>query len=203
MEHAFDLCHGISAILLPFLYIFFLSLSLNSGLCVTVWVLSSIPASLLNPPPSLFSLALHWKINALPLYLSELLGSGRVLCPSGFLILRNQPPRNRWWWWWRWWRSQFFMSRCKADWDKSSYKAASLLHTVTFQTRSDYRLHDGCLFSFRQCQPLQQPSHCLSPWWMITVKSGILLYKMIAPNFLWDSQHCTTDVNKYKYSIRI
>lgn len=53
----------------------------------------------LNPPPSLLSLPLHWKINALPLYLSELLGFGRVLRPSGFLILSNQPARNGWWWW--------------------------------------------------------------------------------------------------------
>lgn len=111
---------SVVASLLPFLYILFQSLSVNSRLRVTVGVLSSFPASPLNPPPSLFSLALHWKINALPPYLSELLGSGRVLRPSGFLILRNQPPRNGWWRWRWWWGSQFFMSWCKADWDKSS-----------------------------------------------------------------------------------
>lgn len=77
--------------------------------------------------------------------------------------------------------SQFFMSWWKADWDKSSYEAASLLRSVTFQTHSDQRLHDGCLSSFRESQLLQHPSRCLDrcPWWMITVKCGFYSYKIL------------------------
>lgn len=59
------------------------------------------------------------------------------------------------------------MSWCKADWDKSSYEAASLLHSVTFQTHSGQRLHDGCFASFTATAA---PSRCLQrcPWWTIT-----------------------------------